>query len=962
MASIPAKGIAQLLTNPQFEAMRGYVLTVCLLVLGTVAAMAQGYRITGMVVDAADQPLPGATVRLLDAGGEELGGQVTTPQGRFGFPRVAAGNWVLEFSFLGYEPLRQDIEVMDKDLNLGRIRLTESAVLLEGVEVREKAPIATQNEDTIQYNANAFKVMKDASAEDLVGKIPSVQVEGGQVKAQGENVGRVLVDGKPFFGNDPTAALRNLPAEVIDKIQIFDQASEQTQFSGIQDGNTVKTINIVTRSDMRSGQFGKIYAGYGSDQRYQSGGNVNIFDGQRRISLIGMSNNINVQNFAAEDILGVLGQSDRGSSPMMPGRPTFRGNSTANDFLVSPRGGISNTSAFGLNYSDNWGARTEVTASYFFNVGDNRAENTLARQFLATEGAAQRLDSRSLATSNNQNHRFNMRLEHKLDSMNTLLFRPRLTLQRNRGDELSESETLLAEDPLNTGSTDFRSRLYGASADGDLMWRHRFRKARRTLSVNLIGGLSPREGDNQLQSENAFFIPQPRQDTLDQRADLDAGNFNAAVQLEYTEPVTANSQVIFNYRLSFQQESSDRQTFAFDPVSQEYATLVEPLSNIFSNDFLTHNGGLGYSFNKGRDLNVTFRVNYQEATLLNRQTLPQDQRFSSTFRNLLPFGSVRWSLDRRRNFRLFWRSSTRLPAIEQLQNVVNNQNPLQLRTGNPNLRQSASNNLFLRYQHTDPAKSRMFFIMAGGGLTDNQIVSSTWLAGTDNPFLAQFDLPPGAQLVVPVNISGAWSLRSFVAYSLPFQAIRSNLNLDLGYTFQNNPGLINGEKTEARNHVLTAGLTISSNISERLDFTLSGRPAWNVVRNTLQPEADNAFLSQVTTLRFNWQVPGGIVLRTDLSHQYFGGLAEGFNQNFLLWNAALGKKLFRNERGEIALSMNDLLNQNRNISRSVTETWIEDSWTNALTRFVMLSFTYNLRHFGKPADEPVRGEPEMRFR
>lgn len=937
------------------------LIAACLLLFGAVTSHAQTYRITGMVADAADQPLPGATARLLSTDGAEAGGQVTGPQGRFLFPEVVPGTYVLEISFLGYEPLRQDLEVRNRDLTLGRLRLQESAVLLEGVEVREKAPIATQNEDTIQFNATAFKVMKDASAEDLVGKIPSVQVEGGQVKAQGENVGRVLVDGKPFFGNDPTAALRNLPAEVIDKIQIFDQASEQTQFSGIQDGNTVKTINIVTRPDMRAGQFGKIYAGYGSDQRYQSGGNINIFDGQRRISLIGMSNNINVQNFASEDILGVLGQSGRGGPSMMPGRQTFRGNGTANDFLVTPRGGISNTTSFGLNYSDNWGARTEVTASYFFNVGDNRAENEVTRQFLATEGSAQRLDSRSLATSNNQNHRFNMRLEHTIDSMNTLLFRPRLTLQRNRGDERSGSETLLAAELLNTGTTDFQSRLFGASADGDLMWRHRFRKARRTLSVNLTGGLSPRDGDNRLQSENAFFIPIPRQDTLDQRADLETGNYNAAIQLEYTEPVSANSQVIASYRFNYQQETSDRLTYAFDPLSEDYTSLVEPLSNIFSNDFLTHNGGLGYSFNKGRDLNVTFRVNYQEASLINNQTLPQDQQFRSTFRNMLPFGSIRWSLDKQRNFRLFLRSSTRLPSIDQLQNVVNNQNPLQLRVGNPNLRQSASNNLFLRYQHTDPAKSRMFFIMAGGGLTDNQIVNSTWLAGTDNPFLAQFDLPPGAQLVVPVNVSGAWNLRSFASYSLPFSLIGSNLNLDLGYTFQNNPGLINGAKTEARNHVLTAGVTVSSNISDKLDFTLSGRPSWNVVRNTQQPAADNAFLSQVSTLRFNWQVPGGIVLRTDLSHQYFGGLAEGFNQNFFLWNAALGKKLFRNERGEIALSMNDLLNQNRNIGRTVTETWIEDSWTNALTRFVMLSFTYNLRHFGKPAEKPSRGEPGMMF-
>lgn len=926
-----------------------FVLTLFLLA-GIGQLWGQTVPVTGRIANPLEEPLAGATVRLRLPGGEDVRADVTNARGRFVLRDIGQGLYDLEISFLGYETHRMNIRVGTGPLDLGVVKLEESSVLLESVEVREQAPTATQKEDTVQFNASAFKVMKDASAEDLITKMPSVQTEGGQVKVQGENVGKVLVDGKPFFGNDPSAALKNLPAEVVDKIQIFDQASEQTQFSGIQDGNTVKTINIVTRTDMRAGQFGKVYAGYGSDARYQSGGNINIFDGDRRISLIGMSNNINVQNFASEDILGVLGQSGRGG-PSMPGRPSFRGNGGAGDFLVSARGGITRTTAFGLNYSEDWGTKTEVSGSYFFNTGDNEAENDWVRQFLSAEGQGDVTTSRSATSNRNNNHRATMRIDHRIDSMNSLLIRPRFTFQSNNGEDLSASETRQADNLLNQGQTRFGSRLEAWSGEADIMWRHRFAKPRRTLSVNLVAGYAPKSGNNALQSENAFWIPEPATDTIRQQATLESGNWNGSGHWEYTEPVTPNSQLLASYRFSIQQEESDRLTMDYNEAEGLYNLPNDLLSNRFSNDYFTHNGGLGWNYGSDRTFNITARVHYQSASLVNDQILPQQQEFSSTFRNILPFASLRWSPDRFRSIRLFFRSNTRLPGIDQLQNVLNNQNPLQWTLGNPGLRQSASQSLFLRYQYTLPAKSRTLFLMARGEHVADQIVNSIWLAGAEHPYPAAMEIPGGAQLVVPVNLDGAWNLRLFGSYGVPARILRSNLNLDLGYTFQNNPGLVNGQRSEALNHVVAGGITLSSNISSMVDFTVSARPSWNVVRNSLQPETDESFFNQSSSLRCHWQFLAGIVLRTDISHQYYGGLSEGFNQHYFLWNIAIGKKLFRNERGEIAIAVNDLLNQNRSISRTITETWIEDSRTNALTRFAMVSFTYNLRHFGRGIPE-----------
>lgn len=914
-----------------------------LLFLLQTSLYAQEFNITGRILDATNAPLPDATVVAKDSNGIFVKGVRSNSQGNFEISTLSTGRYTLEVSYIGLETVIREFSITDRTYNLGDIALNKSSVTLDQIEVEGKAPIASQMGDTIQFNAAAFKTMKDASAEDLLQKMPSMQMTGGQMEAQGEKVAKVLVDGKPFFGTDPAAALKNLPAEVIDKIQVYDESSEQSQFSGVQDGNTLKTINIITKPDMRSGQFGKIYGGYGTDDRYQAGGNVNFFQGDRRISLIGMANNINIQNFSSEDILGVMGQSGGGRG----GRGGFRGNSAANDFLVNSSGGITETFSLGINFSDNWGEKIEVTASYFANRNSNETNNDLFRQFIIQEGAGQTLASTSTTASNNLNHRFNMRMEIEIDSMNSLLFRPRISFQQNEGNRNDLSETRLEDAVLNNASTLFNSDYQASQIEANLLWRHKFTKARRTLSVELAPAMAPKRGNNQLASTNVFFVPEERSDILDQRGALNLTDQTLATEIEYTEPISELSQLSLRYRLSYKQDESDLITRDFDPMLGEYDQINTPLSSLFANDFWTQSTGLGYNFNRDRKFRATVRATYQHASLISDQTLPIDQQFKQTFTNILPFAFISWSPDKTHSYRLFYRSSTRLPAMEQLQNVVNNQNPLQLFVGNPNLQQSETHTLFTRYQHTDAARSRNFFILGSVGYTRDQIVNSLWYAGEDNPLLSDFNLPRGAQLVQPVNLDGAWTARAFTSYGLPVNFIKSNLNIDVTYNFSNNPGLINGARSEALNHVFSGGLTLSSNISEMLDFTVFARPAYNLVRNTANTTGNLAYLSQNSGVRFNWQIWEGFVFRTDFSHIYNGGLAEGFDQNFILWNIVIGKKLFKNERGEISISAYDILKQNRNISRSVTESWIEDTRTNALQQFFLLSFTYNIRHFGQ---------------
>ena len=924
---------------------------------------AQSFTITGKAVDETGQVLPGANVALQYPWGEEVNVTAAESNGRFFFKNIEAGGYKVLVSFLGFEALEQEVTVTNANIDMGSLTLKAGATTLDEVVVKERMATATQDGDTTSFNAGAFKVMKDASAEELLEKMPTVSIQNGKIQAQGEEVKQVLVDGRPFFGNDPAAALKSLPAEVVSKIQIYDQASDQSKFTGFDDGNTSKTINIITNTGMGNGQFGKIYGGYGTDERYQAGGNMNFFNGDQRISVIGMSNNINIQNFSTDDILGVMGggggRGGRGGGGRSGGRGGRSGG--VDDFLVNAQNGIARTHAFGLNYADKWGKKWDVAGSYFFNNSDSYSEESISQQFIGGQGLGEIYTENATSNSNNTNHRLNGRIEFELDSMNSFIIRPNISLQLNDGNSNTLGETVFGNDLLGQTDSRYNSDLMGLNLTNNLLWQHKMKKKGRTFSVNLSNGYAPKEGNSLLRSESVFASPITTTDTLNQQSTLDLNSWNVKTTLNYTEPISETSQLILDYEISYQQEDSDKSTFDFSELTNNYSDLNTQFSNVFSNDYTTHRGGIGYNYRPSRDMMIIARARYQHATLNNDQTFPQMLQTGQTFKNFVPFAMLRYNINgREKSLRVFYRTNTDLPSIEQMQNVVNNSNPLQLSSGNPNLKQSYSNSMFVRYSATNTEKSRVFYAMLGGTLTNDQIANATYFARSDDPIFSEFGLDSlsrGTQLTIPVNLDGYRNVRSFITYGVPVKALKSNFNLDLNYTYTRSPGLIDNNINYSNNHAFGTGLTLSSNISDRVDFTLIARPSYNRVVNSLQTSSNTEFYSQDSRIKFNWIVIEGLVLRNELAHQFYSGLSGGFNDAYMIWNVGIGKKIFKNERGEVTLSVNDLLNQNRNISRTVTETYIQDSRTNALTRFFMLNFTYNLRNFntGKVKTEEEQG-------
>jgi uncharacterized membrane protein YgcG len=908
---------------------------------------AQGVSVSGIVTDTENNvALIGTHLSLGNISNTWT--LTTDDNGKFSFKNVPNGEYALEISYIGYQVNKQEIQVNGQDINLKNISLTEG-VDLDEVQVVENVLPVIQKGDTTQFNAQAYKTLPDADASELIEKMPTVVVEDGTVQAQGEDVKQVLVDGKSFFGNDPQAALRNLPAEVIDKIQIFDQQSDQAKFTGFDDGEATKTINIITKRNMRNGQFGKVYAGYGTDDRYQAGGNINLFNGDQRISIIGLSNNINRQNFSSEDLLGVVGSSGRGRGGRRGGgRPgggrrgggRLGGGSTsasASDFLVPQQGGITAANAFGLNFTDKWGQKVEVSASYFFNESNNITDQILTQQYFDVEGLAEIYEESSIAESTNLNHRVNGILNFKINDKNSLIWRSNMTFQGNDGEESLLGETNINNVFVNSTNSDYTANLQALNLTNSLLWRHNFEKDLRTLSIFAAGGLAPNEGERFLLSENIFSADTT---SLNQNSILDVDNQNASANIQFTEPVSENGQLSFSYRLTYRQEESSQNTFDFDDSSESFDIFNQDLSNVFSNDYLSHSVGTGFRFNKGSWRFMT-RANVQQAELITEQTFPFEADTQNEFFNVLPMAMAMYRPSRSKNFRVFYRTRTSLPTTSQLQNVINNTNPIQLTTGNPDLLQGVQHTLNGSYNKTNTEKSTVFFILLGGGVTENYISNSTFLSAAD------FDpsLETDAQITVPENLDGYYNLRAFSTYGFPLSKIKSNLNIDLNANHSRTPGLINGDLNLTNNSTAGLGLTISSNVSDRVDFTVSTRSNMNFVSNTLQSESTSNFLSQNSKVKLNWIIGKGIIFRTDLNHFFYDGLAEDFDQNFLLWNISIGKKLFKDDRGEISLVVFDALNQNNALTRNITETYTEDLQTNVLQQYFMLNFKYDVRHF-----------------
>ncbi len=920
----------------------------------TTAAQSSGVK--GSVKDDIDHSaVPGATVLIYqktDSLRKEIKSTVTNAAGGFELGGLENDSFVVEISSVGYEKKKAAVTTNGGIEDLGTISLIKKGTQLQDVTVISQAPPVIQKGDTSQFSASQFKVNPDATTEDLIKKMPGITVDkSGTVTAQGEQVRKVTIDGKDFFGDDASAALKNLPSEVVDKIQVFDRLSDQAQLTGFDDGNSVRAINVVTKTGIRNGQFGRVYAGYGTDERYAAGGNVSFFKGDRRISVVGNFNNVNQQNFGSQDLLGLTGGGGgRGGGG--------RGGGGSDNFTVGQSNGISKTNALGINYGDQWGKKISVTGSYFYNNSKNVNSSLVSTETLGEP--KQYSFQQSDAITANTNHRINLRLEYKIDSNNSIFVIPSINLQSNNSATTSGLQTLNAmRDSVNRSISNGISDRDGYNIRNNVMYRHSFPKKGRTISVGFNTIYTKNDGSSTIDALYRFYDSVGTYDydsVQNQLWDNNTNGHTIGANLAYTEPIGKKGQIQLNYTPSIQENKADQQAFHFDGV--KYSEFDSSLSNRFDNTITTNNAGISYRRGQSRDEQLSFGINYQHSKLESDRFFPTRGSLDQNFSNLLPSAMYRKKLSATSNIRVFYRASTNFPTVNQLQDVVNLSNPLRVSSGNPALKQSYTNLLSARYTFTNSKTSRSFFANIFLQTAADYISNATYIAASDSVIQQNIILKQGSQLTKPVNLDGYKNLRTFFTYSMPVKPLKTTVNINTGFMYSRLPGLTNYVPTVTNNYVYNAGIVLASNISEYVDFNLSYNANINNAITTSNNTTTNNYVNQVVGLQLNLLSKSGWFVQNDVNAQSYTGLTPGFNQNFWLWNAAIGKKFLKKQAGELKLSVFDLLKQNRSVVRTVTGAYIEDSQSKVLQQYFMLTFTYSLKNFGV-ASRSFNGRPDQ---
>lgn len=902
-------------------------LVAILFVLSSLSLAAQTFSVKGKVFEyGKTDPIPYANVLLLTVSdSSQVSGTITEIDGEFELTGIREGQYLFKIQYLGYQNYFKTL-LVSSNQDLGKISLKEETTALNEVVVAARRSTGTQRSDTTMYNADAFKTMKDASAQVLIEKLPGVVSEGGVLQAQGENIAQILVDGKPFFGNNVQAALQNLPAEVIQSIEIFDQKSEKAQLSGFDDGERLKTINIITKPNRRKGQFGKTTAGFGTDDRYLVGASVNIFNEDRRITLTGLTNNVNMLNYSSD------------ANSQADGRP---------------QEGIVKTNILGMNYTDLWGEKIKVTGSYNYTNRENVGIVSRVRDFVTTNEENQTYTETARDVRINHEHQANLRLEYNPNSKNRILYIPRFSARFENENSSFFGETNNGAIPINQVENQRTGDYQDFDFFNRLIYSHKFDKPGRTLTLRSILHNGWNIDDSDRKARNVFFEGDvARTERIDQRTSRERQGLRWETGISFTEKVGEKGQLEAEYEIGNRANDSDQRVFNVEGGDFEAGTMMldTALSNVFLSNYLTQEFELGYQFT-GTNFKFQTEVQYQNAKLENTQDFPRPFDLNRKFTAILPTVRMEYKFSPSTNIQVDYDTRTAEPQIRQLQPVIDNSNPLQLRTGNPDLDQSYTQEIRVRFRSQNPDTDRSWFLFTSSSFVNNFISNSTFIANETTEIQDGIVLEKGSQLNRPVNLDGYWDLRSWLSYGMPLDFMKSKLNLNMGGGVTRRPGQVNDLIGFNNSQRLSGGFSINSSISDQIDFNIWSRSSFNNVENTLNPNLNNQFFQQRFRVNFNWIIWEGIIYRLDLNHQINTGLNAGFNNNFSLINMSIGKKIFKNQRGEISLMAYDLLGQNANVRRNITETFIEDIQTNVLQRYFMVSFTYNLRRFSKGMDE-----------
>lgn len=896
-------------------------------------------NISGKVSDKnSHEALVGATVQLYSFKSESFSyNTVTDMNGVFSIWDIESGEYELQISYIGYKKYNNRLTAHGKNIRI-IAELDEDNKILDEVSVTGRATRAEQKGDSLVYNAEAFKVMDGSNAETLLSKMPGIVVEGGKIQAQGEDVKKILVDGKEFFDGDINLAIKNLPSDIIANIEVFDKQSEQAEFTGFDDGEQIKTINIITKGGFRTGTFGRAFAGYGTENRYNTGGNINFFNEDRRFSILGMSNNINNQNFSQEDISGVMAASSQSGGKR--NRKSQGGGTSKYDFMTGNLNGITSSDGIGINYADKWNDKMSFNGSYFFNHSKNSNEKSTDRDYFESAIPGMSYEEFYDSQMENFNHRINMKYDYNINRNNSLTIRPTVSLQKNISDALTQGANLIEEQISNNLTKNSSSETFAYNIGASVDYRHRFRKTGRTFSINLRGTASDNNNDNYYDyiqtlyqsGENSFYTSQYK--------DNSSKSYSYKGNIMYTDLITKKLQIQTNYRISYSSSDAGKITYDKSSVTDLYDMMNEDLSNVSNSGYLTHSAGIGLKYRIGK-FNISGEANMQYSLLTNTQEFPIRNSINRNFLAVLPRINIRYSADRNNTFMLRYNSNTSSPSINDLQDIIDNSNPLFVYSGNPALEQQKNHITNLRYILT--TKSGQSFIAMIGAIFRYDYIGDSIFTATENTTVRNgIVLEKGAQFRQPVNLDGYYSLQSLFTYGFPVDFLRSNINISISTNYARIPTISDGISGKTNELNILPKIVIGSNISTKVDFTISYSAGINQAFSSIGNSLGDRYISHNGLFKFGWEFWKGFIINNTLNYTGYTGLEDG-NFNRAIWNISIGKKFLKNNACEINLSAYDILKQNKSLVRNVGTNYFEYVKGNVIEPYFMLSVIYNIR-------------------
>jgi hypothetical protein len=922
--------------------MRKIYLLVLLSVIGTSAFAQKNGSIKGVAYDTiTHQPVGGATVTVVEKKDSSLiSFTMTDNTGRFTITGISNGDYRLLITHVNYHNSSIVFTISDnkKNIDLSTITMNDKNKVLDEVVVSNEAPPVTMVGDTVQYNAGSFRVQPNASVEQLLKKLPGVKVEkDGTVKAQGEKVNRVLVDGKEFFGNDPKIATKNLPADAVDKVQVYDKQSEQAQLTGFEDGNYEKTINLKLKKDKKKGVFGKVMAGGGDNEHYEGKFNVNSFKGARQMSVIGMGNNTNAEGFSFMDILnftGELARMQKGGGGNI--NINISGNDAAAMGLGGNNSGINTAWAGGANYNNIIGNKVDLQSNYFYNRYNPDIEKHISRQNF-TPTTSNFYNQNSFSNNLNNSHRLNLNALYQIDSSASLRIIPSLSFQKTGNRSNSDYQTLSETNALmNEGSNNSLSHNEGFNFRNDLIFRKKFKRKGRTFSLSLQTSLNESDGDGSLSSITNFYNAGSLQtrDTLNQQSKNSGSLRGYTARAVYTEPVFKRSLFEFSVGQSNTRNKSALTTYDFNRQSGKFDDLNDAQTNDYQNTYGFTNAGIRMR-TQMKKFSYSFGLAWQQAELEGKIISGiKDSLISKTFHNLLPNARFQYNISRFRTFSITYGTNTNQPSMSQLQPVPDITNRLYIRNGNPNLKQEYNHNVQANLNLLSPYKNKNLFLFFTMQATSNKIVNYDSLDQR------------GVRYSTPVNVNGVYNINSDINYSMPARFLKGTVEIGSRTGFLKTRQFINSFANNIKTLSFGPMIRFDMNPNDKLNIGLGANMNYNKTKYSLQTAMNTDYISQEYNTSMDWQLPRLFFFSTDFTYTINNQRAAGFNTKVPIWNASISKQFLKYNRGELKFSAADLLNKNVGISRTTDQNYIEDSRVNTLRRFFLLTFTYSLSKTG----------------